>query len=200
MYNNYNNKEGISLKKPLFVLAVVFVLLGCSHKENNTASASKSSGHGVHLTVERLDKDSLSLEDKIHGLMRQKGYPNSEDIIDYEIKGNYIFVLTYNIRKGFDITVLEDRPNDLKWVNTYDTDEETLIGVKKDGPFMMAIRPEDQDVKDVEAFGQPTKLIKVTKNYNGDYKEEIKCWIYVSGNIGKPPQDYNPEKDIKYIK
>src|SRR5690606_6990655 len=97
--------------------------------------------------------DSGTLEERIISIMEENGHPNSEDIFHYEIKGDYIFVLTKNIRKPVEITILKNDSNELNWVFTYETGEATLISpTENEGPYIMAIKPNDKTVKDVKAF------------------------------------------------
>lgn len=183
------------MKKSLLTLIVVLLLFGCSNKE------TKVTDNQTNPTTEKSEKVSTTMGEKINTIMKKKGYSNSKDIIDYEIKGKYIFVLTLNSNYGIDLVILEDVSNELKWVSTTKTGEATLISpTKSDGPYFMAIQPVDQDVKDVKAFGKQTKLIQITKNISGDFKKVIKCWIYIADDIGKSPKDYNDNEDIEYIK
>lgn len=189
------------MKKLFLAPIIVLLLFGCSNKEKDMENTSKITAEQKKQTIKKSEKNSPTIERKINTIMKQKGYPNSEDIIDYEIKGKYIFVLTSNIYNGIVLTIIEDDLNELKWVSTSDTGEATLISpTKSDGPYFMAIQPDDQDVKDVKAFGKQTKLIQITKNISGDFKKVIKCWIFIADDIGKSPKDYNENEDIEYIK
>lgn len=187
------------LKKVLIILAVFFVLIGCSNIKTNT----KSAGDHMNVTAAKSSKN-LSLEEKINTIIDEKdkeGFTHSKDIVDYEIRGNYIFVVTYEKLRSFFVTILENDSYELKWVTTTDVgDDPVLVGAKKDGPFMFIVPAADKDAKDVTVLGHEAKLINVTKNYSESYKQEAKCWIYVTDTIGKSIKDYNPDKDIKYIK
>lgn len=133
--------------------------------------------------------------------METGDYTSPDNIFDYEVKGKYIFVLTHTLQKGIEITTFENDSNELKFVNTSKTSEATLISpTKNDGPYIIAIQPKDSDVKDVKAFGKKTKLVEFSKEYTGNFKDEIKCWIFIDNDIGKSPEKYNENEDIEYIK
>ncbi|MFD1205206.1 MULTISPECIES: hypothetical protein [Sporosarcina] len=186
------------MKKLFLIFTMAILLFGCSNKGKDTDISKEVN---PDQTVDYSTNNSGTLEERINSIMEEQGHPNSEDIFHYEIKGDYIFVLTKNIRKPVEITILKDDSNELKWVFTYETGEATLISpTEKDGPYIMAIQPKDKNVKDVKAFGKPTKQIKITKDYSGVLTEEVNCWIFIADDIGKSPADYEDTEDIEYIK
>ncbi|MCM3638705.1 hypothetical protein M3152_13445 [Sporosarcina luteola] len=186
------------MKRLFLTFTVAMLLYGCSNKDTERSTESKTVK--TEQTDEEYVNKSGTLEDRINSIMEEKGYSNSEDIFHYEIKGDYIFVLTKNIRKPVEITILKDDSNELKWVFTYETGEATLISpTENEGPYIMAIQPKDKNVKDVKAFGKPTKQIKITKDYSGVLTEEVNCWIFIADDIGKSPASYEITEDIEYI-
>ncbi len=188
------------MKKLLITFTVALLLFGCSTKDIDTESTTNVTSNQTDYTIEESENNSATLEEKIHAIMEQNGHSNSEDIFHYEIKEDYIFVLTKNIRKPVEITILTNDANELKWVFTYETGEATLISpTENDGPYIMAIQPNDEDVKDVKAFGKPTKLVKITKDYNGVLTDEVMAWIFIADDIGKSPSHYEFNEDIEYI-
>ncbi|PIC97813.1 hypothetical protein [Sporosarcina sp. P29] len=173
------------MRNLVLTIAVVLLLFGCSSKEKNLGNS----------------EITPSVQEEIQTTMEQEGFFNPEDIFHYENKGEYIFVLSHTLQKGIQVTTFKNSSEGLKMMDTTETSEATLVSpTKNDGPYLMAIQPEDPDVKDVKAFGKQTKLIKINKEYTEDFKDEIKCWIFIDNEIGKSPEEYNEIEDIEYIK
>lgn len=189
------------MKKLFLIFTMALLLFGCSNNDKDTDSSTEVNPGKADSKINESTNDSGTLEERIISIMEENGHPNSEDIFHYEIKDDYIFVLTKNIRKPVEITILKNDSNELNWVFTYETGEATLISpTENEGPYIMAIKPNDKTVKDVKAFGKPTKQIKITKDYQGVLTEEINCWIFIADDIGKSPSDYEVTEDIEYIK
>ena len=190
------------MKNSLLVIMAFFILFGCTNLSGNPKSVENGFG-GKNATTAVSEKNTRSLEGNIKSILSHKGLPESNDIdiVDYEIKNNYMFVVTYHKLKGFSVTILKNDHNELKWNSTTNSiDDPVLIGPTNAGPYLFIIPSNEKDVKDVTVLGQPAKMIKITKSYSKDYKQEVRCWIYVTDSIGKPIKDYSPDKDIKYIK
>ncbi|SEQ88726.1 hypothetical protein SAMN05216232_3575 [Virgibacillus subterraneus] len=174
------------MKKLLLSLSVVFVLFGCTTDENNDNEGS-----------ENATQENQSLEEQIKNIVKENSY-NPKDIVDYDLKGNYIYVYSYSTRNGLTSMLIKNNSNGLEWVTSWVSIQTSSLGHKGTAPIVTIIQPEDTDVKDVRVFGKPAKLTQTTIEFTEDFSQEVKFWVYYSDNKEEVLDGF--DEDIEYIK
>ncbi|MBP1947462.1 hypothetical protein [Virgibacillus litoralis] len=141
-----------------------------------------------------IDSDvTKTFEEQIQEQMVRNGFL-VEDIIDYEVKDNYIFVVGLSADRRLKEAILKNRNGQLEWIKG--RGRATYFSAKG-SPVMTLKTSTDSNmegVKQVKVFGEPAKQITYYKEITGDYPLQIKFWIAVTE---EPPTGKN---DIKYIK
>lgn len=136
------------MKKLWLLPVIVLFISGCSDGEED-------------------EKVSLSLEEKIQEQMKQNDF-EYDFIIDYDIKGDYIYAVSRG--KG-----------GLEWITGYKAVPPPVMSLSdENAPIVTIIQPRESDIKEVKVFGEPIKSITYYDDVMDNYSEEITYWITYS--------------------
>ncbi|WP_377558883.1 hypothetical protein [Ornithinibacillus salinisoli] len=137
--------------------------------------------------------EELSLEEKIQELMVQNDN-HYVTIIDYDIKGDYIFVVfqSLNVRM-LSAAILKHTQSGLEWVLGENIQSQTTILADKGSPVVTIIRPE-KSMKEIKVFDEPAKQVTYFDEAIEGVSLEVSYWIAFSDKVP------NHEGDIEIIK
>ncbi|WP_430790113.1 hypothetical protein VBD025_05620 [Virgibacillus flavescens] len=144
------------MKKLLLSIAVLFLLFGCTTKELEGDKNTDDKENEVSKTNDVDSKGSASLEKQIQELMVQNDFL-IEDIMDYEIKGEYIFVVALNSSKRIKEAIIKNNNGQLEWIkgmgraSFFSAQESPVITVKVSTDSNM------EGVTQMNVFGEPAK-------------------------------------------
>ncbi|TFB14142.1 hypothetical protein E3U55_14610 [Filobacillus milosensis] len=132
--------------KMKFILSMVFVFvfsfMGCEQYKDN-------------------DK-KLTLQEEIREVMT-KNDADINQIIEYTIEGNYMFVIYEDINLGLNIVLLEYTKDGFKWIDGMGAQGPSFAYGGQGYPILKYVNPYENDVKQVKIFGKSAK--KVTYYY-----------------------------------
>ncbi|WP_433750543.1 hypothetical protein [Falsibacillus pallidus] len=200
------------MKKFMVIIFSSLLLFGCSNNNDKASDDNTSNVKAVESRVndspEKPVEEGTSLVSEMQEIMSKNGYVKQEEILDYELKGDYLFVLNYNTTKGTDVIILKNDSGKLEWIKAIDTGSATLISADENatkendnGPFILVVQPEDSKVTGVKTFGEYAKMIQVTRSINDSLTKDIKLWVYVTDELDINPQDFvsKMDQEIEYL-
>ncbi|MGP4070014.1 hypothetical protein [Halobacillus sp. B29] len=189
--------------KKFGLLAIAFLfVLGCSNDEDrasNTKDSKLSEENPVAASNDHNEADKneeteenaddmaansndAPLEQQIADIMEENDFVQADKIVDYEIKGDYIYVFTHTAAKGVNFAVLKYTPDSLEWETggEFMGSAPYMINDDPDSPVLTLVETDDQEVKGVKVMGENAKMIQLTKDLTEDYSVEVKYWIHFS--------------------
>lgn len=168
------------LKKLFVAFSLMFILFGCSNEAEKP-------------TLEPTITENLSLEEQITNVISENKLSN-KDIIDYDIKGNFIYVIfknrhEYGNSHNPDLVILKNSNEKLKWVagphdrtmSVGDLEGDALIFGRDDGPSVTIILPNedarDTKIKEVKVLGESAKAVTYVEHIMDDFSKQYMYWI-----------------------
>lgn len=132
-----------------------------------------------------------SIENQIETLMSQNKF-EYKTIIDYDVKGDYIFAVALEFNGGLELALLRNNAGKLEWIGG--GGDVTALG-DEDSPIAYIIRKENDmdDVKEVRVFGESAKSVIYYEQLSNDFTREVQYWI---AYIDKLPN----AGDIEYVR
>lgn len=181
------------MQKLLLSVTVLLFLFSCSNEKSNDHTKNESV---VSEGVDENASETLSFEEQIQKVIKANSY-NPEDIVDYDLKQDYIYVFLYNPTNGLSPAILKNEKDKLVWIKSWDAIQTSSLSAG-DAPIVTIVQPEDADVKDVKIFGKSARMTKFTIEITEDFSKEVKYWVYYS----KQPDEVldNITEDIEYMK
>ncbi|NDI36877.1 hypothetical protein [Chengkuizengella sediminis] len=166
------------MKKICIVFMLTFILFGCSNEVQET-----------NVT------ESISLEEQITKVMSENGL-NNEEIIDYDIKDNFIYVIfknkhEYSDNHNPDLVILKNSNGKLEWIAGPDDrtlsigfgEVSALIFGRDQGSSVTILLPnaispeEDTNVKVVKVLGEPAKAVTYIREFADYFSKQYMYWI-----------------------
>ncbi|TXC92836.1 hypothetical protein FS935_01155 [Metabacillus litoralis] len=163
--------------KSLFVsFFILIILIGCSNSD-----------------VKPTSSENLSLEQQITSIMADNKLEEKE-IIDYDIKGNFIYVIFKNNHINSnnhnpDLVILKNKNKILEWVagpddvtlSLLDQEVNGMIFGRNDGPSVTLLlsvkQPQNSNVKGVKVLGEMVKAVTYIEEYTEDFSMQYMYWI-----------------------
>lgn len=165
----------------VFMLAFSLILVGCSSDDDKNINSNKAN-----------DTSTISLEDQILRELNDNS-ENDEHVIDYDIKGDYIFVISTHKLHGLKISILKKEGNEVNWV----IGERDVTSLTAEGAPVATVLTEVQlgleNAKDIRVFGEPVKSVEYQLEITDDYSKNIKYWVVYTDKL----LDFS--KDVEYI-
>ncbi|ASF40627.1 hypothetical protein CEH05_16280 [Halobacillus halophilus] len=189
--------------KKFGLLAIAFLfVLGCSNDEDrvsNTMDSKLSEENPVAASNDHNDTDKnveteenaddmaansndAPLEQQIADVMEENDFMQADKIVDYEIKGDYIYVFTHTAAQGLNFAVLKYTLDSVEWETggEFMGSAPYMINDDPDSPVLTLVETDDPEVKGVKVMGENAKMIQLTKDLTEDYSIEVKYWIHFS--------------------
>ncbi|QTN01016.1 hypothetical protein ERJ70_18010 [Sediminibacillus dalangtanensis] len=179
------------MKKYLFTFSILLVLFGCS---NNPPE--ESANHSENQSP----NNQSELEEDIQTMMEDHDYL-AENIIDYEIKDDFVYVFSYIRQTGLSVAVLKTNAGSLEWIMEEKSIETVSLGDPDvNSPVLTVVQSDNPNVKNVKVEGNNAKLIKQTVELADDYNKEVAFWIHFS-EMNEDFKDLKnlPSEDVEYI-
>ncbi|MCA1010576.1 hypothetical protein [Halobacillus halophilus] len=198
----------------LLAIAFLFVL-GCSNDEDrvsHTKDSKLSKENPVAASNDHNEKDKNSetedsaddmaaksndvpLEQQISNIMEQNDFLKADKIVDYEIKGDYIYVFTHTAAEGINFAVLKYTSDSIEWETggEFSGSAPYMINDDPDSPILTLVVTDDPEVKGVKVMGENAKKIHLTKDLTEDYSVEVKYWIHFSKVKDHNLEDLSPK-------
>ncbi|KGX86937.1 hypothetical protein [Pontibacillus litoralis] len=162
------------MKKMGVLFFVTFLLFGCSNE--------------VKVKEENVT-ERPPLEEQITNIMTENTLPNKE-IIDYDIKGDFIYVIFKNNYDGTshypDLIILKENNGKLQWhAGPNDRTKSisieighALLFARDEGPTVTIIMPDDSpNVKGVKVLGETSKAVTYLEEFTDDISKQYTYWI-----------------------
>lgn len=181
------------MNKLLLSVAVLLLLFGCASNESESDKNIDDKEDEVDEINDVDSKENTSLEKKIQELMVKNDFL-IEDIMNYEIKNDYIFVIAQSTNKKIKEAIIKNNNGQLEWIKGmgratfFSAQESPVITVKASTDSGM------EGVTQMKVFGEPAKKVTYYKEFTDDYTQEVTFWVAVTED---PPTGRN---DIEYIK
>lgn len=162
------------MKKICIVFMLAFILFGCSNKDNETTVT-----------------ESLSLEEQITKVMSENKLSN-KDIIDYDIKDNFIYVIFKNKHEygghNPDLVILKNSDKKLEWVAgpkdrtlSISAEANAMVFGRVEGPSVTILLPDgeakDTKIKEIKVLGESAKAVTYVENITDDFTWQYMYWI-----------------------
>lgn len=164
------------MKALISTFIIMIILIGCSKND-----------------VEPTDTENLSLEEEILMTMAENKLEEKE-IIDYDIKGNFIYVIFKNNHTNSnnhnpDLVILKNHDRKLEWVagpddvtlSLLDQEVNGMIFGRNDGPSVTLLlsdkQPQNSNVKGVKVLGEMAKAVTYIEEYTEDFSMQYMYWI-----------------------
>ncbi|GEN52381.1 hypothetical protein [Halobacillus faecis] len=180
------------MKKIFMTVAVFLFIIGCSNDENIDATPEQ--------------EDEKPLEEQIIEVLEENDFFPPEDIVDYEIKDDYIYVFMHSQLNGLSLALLKHNSESLEWLmgekDIGDTASFGYRGEDEASPIVTIAFAEDPAIKDVKIEGEYAKRIQLTQELTDDYSVEVKYWIHFSemSEVSEEDLEDLPSKSVEYIR
>ncbi|MBN9653318.1 hypothetical protein J0K78_03490 [Halobacillus sp. GSS1] len=181
------------MKKLIMIIAALFFITSCSNDENVDATPKED--------------DAKPLEEQIVEVMKENDFFPPEDIVDYEIEDDYIYVFMHSQLNGLSLAILKHNSDSVEWLIGDQAIQETASFVYKGenevSPVVTVVFSDAPDVKDVKVLGEHAKRIQLTQELTDDYSVELKYWVHFSEKVELNEDgflDDPPSKSVEYIR
>ncbi|MBM6617282.1 hypothetical protein [Bacillus suaedaesalsae] len=154
------------MKKFYVPFMLIFILFGCSTK-----------------TTEPSNTEGLSLENQITNVMSENNLSNKE-IIDYDIKDNFIYVIFEN-RQGDnsypDLAILKNNNGKLVWEAGPDdrtqSISDAMVFGRDEGSTVTLLLPNQENIKSIKVLGEYAKAVTYVEEVTDDFYMKHMYWI-----------------------
>lgn len=103
----------------------------------------------------------------------------SENIVDYEIKDDFIYVFTSTTQSGFSVAILKKTTDSIEWIMDEKSIQMISLGDPDENtPVLTVVQTDDPEVTGVKVLDEHAKLIQLTQDITEDYSTEVKYWIH----------------------